>query len=331
MGNAAGAKAAVDSAAGIVRSATEPEGMTTLPILIAITYHDLGDDAAAKRSLTESLVTVKKLTDAEARFYAIEQIAMGHAFLRDAAAAKATFAEARLAAPKAGAQALTDLPKAEADLLTQLGDFAGARRVLAGAKADLANQALTFATIAEKQAKAGDKAGAKLSMEEAVRTQAKIKDANYRSFISGLLPAYYVKIGDVAAAKRLAGKSENGLKSVATALAEAGDVAGAKATYAKPTPELALAQAAAGDIAGARKTADAVTAERDYSMQDDPVRLYAAIAAAQAKAGDRTGAAQTLAKARKLATTKDEILGDNSPAMLASLLEALFTGGKRDW
>jgi hypothetical protein len=331
MGNAAGAKAALAQAAAVVQANLNAPNMPLAPVMVASTYHDLGDDAGAKAFLAGIVPLAKKVTDAQARFYTLQQTAMAQAYVGDAAGAKATFAEVKAAAPKAGAEAAAGLPKAEADLLGQLGDFAGAKRTLAAGKVkDPANEAMTLAYIAEKQAKARDRAGAQATMKEAAATLAKVKDPGYRGFLASTLAAYYAKIGDATSARRLAGKDPQALRNLAEALAEAGDIPGAKAAYPKPTPALAYALAEKGDIAGARKAAEAVIAAREFTMSDEPVRLWAALAVAQAKAGDKSGAAASLAKARKIATTSDPILGDNSAANLASLLQALFTGGKRD-
>jgi hypothetical protein len=146
----------------------------------------------------------------------------------------------------------------------------------------------------------------------------------------GLILAEMVRQGNVAEAKRLAGKNENDLRDIAEARIEAGDLAGAKATYNKPFVAMVIGLANAGDISGAQKMHAIVLKERAYVMQDDGIRMLGAIARVQARAGDMAGAQRTVAQATKMAEA-DKTFGDKRAVLLANLLESLLTGGKREW
>ena len=245
-------------------------------------------------------------------------------------------AEAAIGQPDAAKKTRADAvalvrgaPVDDPKLSPMLWPMVAMARLLAN-KGDIANTVLALGNLATKQAKTGNKAGAKATLMEALKHNQTIKEALERRMTQEFLLGYFVQIGDSAMAKKLAGTDPKARKSVAEALAEMGDVAGARALCSEPLPALVYALATKAKATEAQKEAERVLADpSSISMQDEPVRLLGAIAAAQAKSGDAAGATATLEQARKR-ITDDKTFGDKRLVLFASLIESIVTGGKRE-
>ncbi|MBB6050004.1 hypothetical protein [Armatimonas rosea] len=308
--------------------ASDPKLSPMLWPSVAIAHEDAGDSATAKALFAEGVSRAQKLKEAERRFYGLAWLALYQASPKNAAAAKATMALAVKSAPAVAAS--PDGQFMQTSLLGEVGAFAAAKARLLASKRDPANTILSLGNLATKQAKTGDKAGAKATLAEAMKRNQTIKSELERRMTQSILLGYAVQVGDAASAKKLAGTDPKARQSVAEALAETGDTDGAKALSSEPSAALVYALASKGKVADAQKEAERVLADPgSTTMQDEPIRLLGAIAAAQAKAGDTTGASATLEQARKR-ITDDKTFGDKRLVLTASLIESIVTGGKRD-
>ena len=330
IGQPDAAKKTRADAVALVRSAPvdDPKLSPMLWPMVAIAHDDAGDAAGAKALFAEGVQRAQKLKEPERRFYSIAMLALYQASPKNAATARATMAQAVKSAPTIAAKKEGNL--LQTDLLMELGAFAAAKTRLLAQKGDVANMVLALGNLATKQAKSGDKAGAKATLNEALKRNQAIKETMERRMTQSFLLGYFVQIGDAATAKKLAGTDPKARQSVAEALAESGDTDGARALCSEPMPALAYALAAKGKVAEAQKEAERVLADpSSVTMQDEPIRLLGAIAASQAKAGDTAGATATLEKAHTY-ITEDKIFGDKRLLLTASLIESIVTGGKRD-
>ena len=147
---------------------------------------------------------------------------------------------------------------------------------------DASDRASALSDIAAAQAKAGDNAGARVTLAEALQTADKIDWASQRADALHDIAAAQAKAGDIAEALQTAEKI------------------GDASWRASVLRDIAAAQAKVGDIAEALQTAEKIG---DASWRASALRD---IAAAQAKAGDKAGASVTLAKARRAAEKIDE-------------------------
>jgi len=175
-----------------------------------------------------------------------------------------------------------------------------------------------YAAIAEVQAKAGDIAGVKETVE-------RIKSDYYKSRVYNDIVKVQVKAGDIAGALEIAPHitSEDSYKTevskvyykIAEAQVEAGDMAGARNSLAKAKEaaayitadyykslyysKIAYTQAKAGDIAGARNS---ITKAKEIAARMTTAslehHLYRSIAKAQVEAGDIAEARDSFAQAR---------------------------------
>ena len=330
IGQPESAKKTRAEAIALVRTApaTDPKLSPMLWPMVAIAHDDAGDAATAKALFAEGVQRAQKQKEPERRFYSLAWLALYQASPRNAAAAKATMTLAVKSAPTMAASA--NGRSLQTSLLGEVGAFTAAKASLLASKGDVANTVLALGNLATKQAKSGDKAGAKATLNEALKRNQGIKEAMERRMTQSFLLGYFVQIGDAATAKKLAGTDPKARQSVAEALAESGDTDGAKALSSEPMPALVYALAAKGKVAEAQKEAERVLADPgSVTMQDEPIRLLGAIAAAQARAGDTAGATATLEKAHKY-ITEDKIFGDKRLLLTASLIESILTGGKRD-
>lgn len=330
IGQPDAAKKTRADAVALVRGAPvdDPKLSPMLWPMVAIAHDDAGDVAGAKALFAEGAQRAQKQKEPERRFYGLAWLAIYQANPKNAAAAKATMALAVKSAPTVAAG--PDGRSMQTSLLGEIGEFAAAKARLLANKGDIANTVLALGNLATKQAKTGNKAGAKATLVEALKRNQTIKEALERRMTQEFLLGYFVQIGDSAMAKKLAGTDPKARKSVAEALAEMGDVAGARALCSEPLPALVYALATKAKATEAQKEAERVLADpSSISMQDEPVRLLGAIAAAQAKSGDAAGATATLEQARKR-ITDDKTFGDKRLVLFASLIESIVTGGKRE-
>jgi RNA polymerase sigma factor (sigma-70 family) len=167
-------------------------------------------------------------------------------------------------------------------------------------------KAWTFQSIGEVQAKAGDKAAAAQSFQEAIRAAKEInEDAQVHHTLAWIAESQ-VRTGDVKGGLETAraieddGGRDYALAAVAVAQAQGGDVKGALKTAEDVSFDkkawvhsaIGWAQAAAGNVKEARKTAE--------KAGDDPP-LLGAIATAQLRAKDREGAKKTVQEILKIA------------------------------
>ena len=330
IGQPEAAKKTRAEAVALVRTAPvdDPKLSPMLWPMVAIAHEDAGDPTSAKALFAEGVQRAQKLKEAERRFYSLAWLALYQANPKNAAAAKATMALAVKSAPKMAMGA--NGRSMQTSLLEEIGAFATAKVSLLASKGDVANTVLALGNLATKQAKSGDKAGAKATLNEALKRNGTIKEAMERRMTLSFLLGYFVQIGDIATAKKLAGSDPKARQSVAEALAEQGNTEAARQLNPSPSTALVYALAAKGKVADAQKEAERVLADpSSVTMQDEPIRLLGAIAAAQAKAGDTAGANATLEQARKR-LTDDKTFGDKRLMLTASLIESIVTGGKRE-
>ena len=330
IGQPEAAKKTRAEAVALVRTAPvdDPKLSPMLWPMVAIAHEDAGDPTSAKALFAEGVQRAQKLKEAERRFYSLAWLALYQANPKNAAAAKATMALAVKSAPKMAMGA--NGRSMQTSLLEEIGAFATAKVSLLASKGDVANTVLALGNLATKQAKSGDKAGAKATLNEALKRNGTIKEVMERRMTLSFLLGYFVQIGDIATAKKLAGSDPKARQSVAEALAEQGDTEAARQLNPSPSTALVYALAAKGKVADAQKEAERVLADpSSVTMQDEPIRLLGAIAAAQAKAGDTAGANATLEQARKR-LTDDKTFGDKRLMLTASLIESIVTGGKRE-
>ena len=134
--------------------------------------------------------------------------------------------------------------------------------------------------IAVAQANAGDADGAKLTIEKALATAARIEDDGRRDWAFGHIVSAHARMGDFREALAAAARIEDG-EYRAEALAD-----------------IAEARARSGDTEGAAQSIrQALAAAARIKNEDDRAESLAEIAEAQADAGDAEGAKQTLERA----------------------------------
>ncbi|WP_309710566.1 hypothetical protein [Armatimonas sp.] len=332
IGEPEAAKKTRAAAVALARTAptTDPKISPMLWPTVAVAHADAGDSVTAKALFAEGVQRAQKIKEAERRFYSLAWLAIYQVSLKkeNALAARATMALAVKSAPTMAASA--NGRSTQIIFLRESGDFAEAKTRLLASKGDVVNTVLALGNLATKQAKSGDKVGARATLADALKRNQTLKEAVERSMSQESLLGYFVQIGDAATAKKLAGTDSQSRQSVAEALAEAGDVDGARALSSEPMAALVYALAAKGKVQEAQKELERVLANpNSVTMQDEPIRLLGAVAAAQAKAGDTAGATSTLEKARKRIES-DTTFGDKRLLLVASLIESIRTGGKRE-
>jgi len=296
---------------------TEESDKTEAYVAIAIAQATAGDFAGAK-------ATAARIHDTYKKSYVYFRVASSQAKAGDIAEATAT-------AVQISSQGSKDLAYSSI-VHHQLaaGDLAGAKAT--AARISQGDSTKVYIAIADAQAKDGDKAGARDSLETATAAATSFRektgflserrridacDRMYRGIIEGQIKIGYFEEAKATAAQVSEDSSysrSSAYVGIAVAQAKAGDVAGAKATVAQIRKEgyrdgayreIAAAQAEAKDFAGAKATVAHFSDER---AKAEP---YREIAIAQAKAGDFAGAKATAEKTssntEKLASTYREI------------------------
>lgn len=324
VGDPAEVKKALDKAVALARTVT---GEPPLWPMVALDYFELGDPLTAKAVLAEALQRAQKRPKPEDRVWHLLWVANAQATRKDRAAVLATIALAKKASPKvAGDEAKGFISQT----LASVGEFAAAKQLALSLKSDPVNALLALAQVAVQQKKAGDVAGAKATLTQALQRQTTIKDEGARAFSLEFLLPGLVALGELDEAKRLVGSAQRRRQALGNALAEAGNVAEAKPFLTEPSSALAYALARAGDVAGAQAEAERVIGNKSgFTMQDEPERLLAAIARAQVLKGELEPAKASLARAYALAES-DTTFGDRRIALLSSTLDSLLRGGKRE-
>jgi len=220
------------------------------------------------------------------------------------------------------------------------GRFAAAD-ALAERLTDEFDRRMAYEAIAAARARAGDLAGARKTLE---RLPDDRKCDGRWAIVRALTQAR--KFDDalaVAAEMRDCPEREIAYAGIVKEQAQAGDVAGAKATaklvewgFHKEDvfSALALAQARAGDAAGARASAAlalAGLAAREEPYWRDHAQVHTAVARALALAGDAAGAKASFVAARAAADkgeTDDRYHGSYKWEALAALASALAEAGE---
>lgn len=286
----------------------------------------LGDRPGARALLAEGLRRARAVKAPRDRFRALGWMAQMQGVLKDRAGMEATLAEMRRLDPKQARS--EDGLWMEAVARSSAGDVAGALRVSSGIKPG--QRAGVLAQLSTRQRKAGDRAGAARTMALAWQVAGRDRDPQMRSLTHGLILGEMVAQGDAVAAIKRAGRDPKLRREVAEALLAQGQRERALVLEPPASPSLVYAHAQAGSIDEARETMRLTLAERGYFMQDDPIRMLGAIAAAEAKAGNATAASAAIDQARTQAKTPDDVFGDRRGPLLASLLDSLLNGGWRD-
>jgi RNA polymerase sigma factor (sigma-70 family) len=208
-------------------------------------------------------------------------------------------------------------------------------REAAAAASDIEDKqwkAWTFQNIGEVQAKAGEKAAAAHSFQEAVRAAKEIKEDAQVHHTIGWIAVSQVKTGDVKGGLETAraieddGARDYALASVAVVQVQGGDVKGALQTAedvsfdkkAWVQSAIAWAHAAAGNTKEARKAAE---------KAGDDAPVLGAIATAQVRAKDREGAKKTVQEILKIAGNLPE--GDPGTGEDGSRRAAAFGAAAR--
>ncbi|MFM7322859.1 MAG: hypothetical protein ACKO5K_15265 [Armatimonadota bacterium] len=175
----------------------------------------------------------------------------------------------------------------------------------------------------------GERAAGRALMAKAYPLLAAEPNALSREMNLGIVLRQAVRQGAVTDAVRRAGPNAALRRAVAEALFETGKTEDGLKLGAAARPATVYALAGRGDRARAKDALATVIKEHAYFMQDDVVRMVAAIAAADAKAGDTRAFEEHVAEGRRLAETRDPVFGDNRSSMLLSFAEAMLTGGWR--
>ena len=285
----------------------------------------VGERTAAREMLLERLGAAWKVSDPEDRRIRVLLLLEMAGVLGDKETLSKGIALVRARDPKGFAAEETR------DLLAGAWLVAGDtdRAIALSNTLPTTRRAVLHATIATARRTRGDRAGAAAAMAKVLPWVAAEKDETLREMTLGIVLAEMARQGDTAAALRRAGRSPALRRSVAEALLESGKLEQGLAVGAPPRPTTIYALAQRGEIERARQALATVTKDHGYFMQDDVVRMVAAVAAAAARAGDMEAFGRHLAEGRALATTKDPVFGDTSASMLLSFAEALLTGGWR--
>ena len=179
----------------------------------------------------------------------------------------------------------------------------------------------TLSFIAEAQAKAKDRTGARNTLKEALKITAKIENPGSEDMGLGYIAAAQAKIGDIkealhtAAALQDTGQDalNNGdkIREIVEAQVQGKDIKGAiqtahiiqeASTRGQALAHIAIAQAEAGDQAGAKETIrEVVWTAAELSPDFEKALVLRDIAAAQKKVGDETGAREAIRLARQAA------------------------------
>lgn len=308
--------------------AERAESAGATPLLFPAVIHtakEIGEPRLAHRVLVERLAAAWRISDPEERRIRVLLLLEMAGVLGDKTLLSQGIAQGRARDPKgfAGEAAL--------DLLAGAWLAAG-DTVRALALADslpTTRRAVLHASIATARRRKGDPAGAAAAMAKVFAWVGAEKDATFREMTLGVVLREMVRQGDAVAALRKAGRSPALRRSVAEALLETGKLEQGLAVGAPPRPTTVYALAQRGERERAKSVLDTVVKEHAYFMQDDVVRMVAAVAAADARAGDKEAFDRHVAEGRALALAKDPVFGDRSGAMLSSFAEALLTGGWR--
>lgn len=190
-------------------------------------------------------------------------------------------------------------------------------------------RALLLAHVATQEARRGDRGRAAATMRTAFACLEAEPDPQSRALNLAVVLRQWVRQGATAAALRRAGKSPGLRRAVAEALFETGKWREGLALNVPPRPDSVYALAALGERERAGETLAKVIEQHAYFMQDDVVRMVAAIAAADAKAGDQRAYEDHVIEGKRLAETRDPVFGDHRASLLLGFSEALLTGGWR--
>lgn len=323
IGNPAEVKKALDKAVALARTVG---GEPPLWPSIALDYFELGDPLTAKAVLAEALQRAQKRPKPEERGWHLLWVASAQATRKDRTAVQSTLALAKKASPRVASDEAKGFIS---QILASAGEFTAAKQLALSLKSDPVNALLALTQVALQQQKAGDRAGAKATLAQALQQHKALKDEGARAFGSEVLLPALVELGQVDGAKRLAGSDPKLRQALGNAFAEADNLTEAKPLLTEPSSALAYALARSGDVVGAQAEAERVIGNKSgFTMQDEPERLLAAIARAQALKGESEGAQANLKRAYSLAES-DTTFGNRRIALLSSTLDSLLRGGKR--
>ena len=233
---------------------TEDEGARTMLFAtVAVAQAQVGDAAAARRSLAKAPGIPQFNTPNPVTLLALSSLAIAQAQLGDAAETRQTIVEVldmakRLESPVLTFLALPEIAVAQA----QIGDVAAARQTIdrvledAGQTENMFARTFAFALIAAAQAQVGDIAAGRQTIDRALHYVEQIENTGPRTFAFALIAAAQARVGDIAAGRQTitdalnhAGQIEDvvrddlGLGLIAAARAQVGDVPGAVETARK--------------------------------------------------------------------------------------------------
>jgi hypothetical protein len=256
-------------------------------------YAEIASAQAGAGDFAGASATVRGIDDDDTKALAFQYIAQELARKGNIPAAKA------YAAHLDGASR-TRADGAIAEAEATAGDIGAAKEMAKGLD-DEKEQALTLAFIAEAQAKHGDQSGAQETVNLAKSAAVQVPDYLSRTVL-GTVAAAEVKAGDLAGAEALLKVNPSYIaREIAIARGQTGDIAGAKEMFAQisdPTDQacanagIAEAQSRAGDGSGAVESLNA--ARMAAGSISDSSRLADAcayIVEAWTKAGDASAAA----------------------------------------
>ena len=240
------------------------------------TMAKLGDAGLSARTITRVKTIAQRVEDDEDRASAFSDIAEAQAKAGDALGAAESFQRALDAVAEITHQGTQDSHLFNvANSQMRAGDFLGARTT-AGRITHKESRAISFCSIAEAQAKAGDAGGAAHSIRQALTIAQQIREDADRLYV----------LNYIAEAQAETGDSEGAANSVKQLLARSDDIR-VDWTEKSPLIQVTATQARLGDFHGAFSTA--------LRIKDDDQRDWAfkGISATQARLGDLHGAFST--------------------------------------
>ena len=293
----------IAEALSVARSITDAEDRAGTLSTIAGAQTDMGDLGGAARSIAEALNIARSIGDADSRVGALSSIAGAQAKVGD-------IAEALSTARSIGDDSWRDIALGRiAEAQAKAGDIAGALQTARSMGEDSGWQAMALGNIAKAQLEAGD-------ITAALNTAKSIGDAEDRFQQLTLIAQAQAEASDrdgarifIAEALNAAARIEDDfsrdrwLSFIAQAQAETGDIAEALSTRRSIGDEsqraaalayIAAGQAKAGDSHGAnRSMAEALSTARSMGEDYRQTSALTAIAEAQAKTGNFTEALRT--------------------------------------
>jgi RNA polymerase sigma-70 factor (ECF subfamily) len=254
------------------RTVTDPEAKLRVLLRIAAVQYKTGDTAGARKTRQEAFELAKGFAKGKARADALENVAWVQIEAKDRDAVLATLqqAEQAVAAIEDANEKATPLTRL-VSVQGAAGDFEGGLRTLANGGSLQPTLLWMFANRIPFE----DKEAARNTLKKALETVKFDERRAKGERTSGLtsVAAAQVRLGDLEEALKTAGtlgdNQDNCLEVIAATQAGMGDIAGAVRT-AKPIKQvdpradalaaIALAQAKAGDLKIARSTLDEVRA-----------------------------------------------------------------------